>query len=37
MAYLCAYQDVVSKQILGWRVMVTITKYLITNTLQHNF
>ncbi|RZJ91016.1 MAG: hypothetical protein EOO60_08365 [Hymenobacter sp.] len=36
-AYLCAYQDLVSKQVVGWHVMVTMHEELITNALQRAF
>nr|GEV99659.1 hypothetical protein [Tanacetum cinerariifolium] len=36
-AYLCAYQDMVSKQVVGWHVMVTMPEELITTALQRAF
>jgi putative transposase len=36
-AYLCAYQDMVSKQVVGWHVMVTMPEKLITTALQRAF
>jgi transposase InsO family protein len=33
-AYLCAYQDMVSKQVMGWHVMATMPEELITTALQ---
>jgi putative transposase len=36
-AYLCAYQDTVSKQVLGWHVMGTMPAELITTALQRAF
>jgi len=36
-AYLCAYQDMVSKQVVGWHVMATMPEELITTALQRAF
>ena len=36
-AYLCAYQDLVSKQVVGWHIMATIPEELITIALQRAF
>lgn len=36
-AYLCAYQDMFSKQVVGWHVMVTMPEELITTALQRAF
>lgn len=36
-AYLCAYQDRVSKQVVGWHVMATMPEELVTRALQHAF
>jgi putative transposase len=36
-AYLCAYQDMVSKQVVGWHVLATMHKDLITRSLQCAF
>ena len=33
-AYLCAYQDMVSKQVAGWHIMATMPEELITTALQ---
>ncbi len=35
--YLCAYQDMVSKQVVGWHVMATMPEELITTALQRAF
>jgi putative transposase len=35
--YLCAYQDMVSKQVVGWHVMATMPEELITLALQRAF
>ncbi|MGI4834954.1 MAG: IS3 family transposase [Janthinobacterium lividum] len=35
--YLCAYQDMVSKQVVGWHVMATMPEELITKALQRVF
>ncbi|TFZ61723.1 IS3 family transposase, partial [Hymenobacter sp. UV11] len=32
--YLCAFQDMVSQQVLGWHVMATMPEELITTALQ---
>ena len=36
-AYLCAYQDMVSKLVVGWHVMATMPEELITTALQRAF
>ena len=36
-AYLCAFQDVASKQVMGWYVAVTMPEELVTTTLQRAF
>ena len=36
-AYLCAYQDMVSKQVVSWHVMGTMPEELITTALQRAF
>ena len=36
-AYLCAYQDMVSKQVVGWHVMATMPEELVTKALQRAF
>jgi putative transposase len=36
-AYLYAYQDMVSKQVLGWQVMATMPEELIATALQRAF
>jgi putative transposase len=36
-ASLCAYQDMVSKQIVGWHVMGCMPGKLIASVLKHNF
>jgi putative transposase len=36
-AYLCAYQDRVSKQVVGWHVMATMSEELITIAFQRAF
>jgi transposase InsO family protein len=36
-AYLCAYQDMVSKQVVGWHVMATMPEELITKALKRAF
>jgi transposase InsO family protein len=36
-AYLCAYQDMASKQVVGWHVMATMPEKLITTALQRAF
>ncbi|TDN39597.1 hypothetical protein A8B98_18085 [Hymenobacter sp. UV11] len=36
-AYLCAYQDVASKRVLGWHVMATMPEELIVTALQRAF
>ena len=36
-AYLCAFQDVASKQVVGWHVMATMPEELITTALQRAF
>ncbi len=36
-AYLCAYQDMASKQVVGWHVMATMPEGLITTVLQRAF
>ena len=35
--YLCAYQDTVSKQVMGWHVMASMPEELITTALQRAF
>ena len=35
--YLCAYQDMVSKQVVGWQVGVAMPEGLITSGLRYNF
>ncbi|AWM35196.1 IS3 family transposase [Hymenobacter nivis] len=35
--YLCAYQDMASKQVLGWQVGVSMPEELITRALQRAF
>jgi hypothetical protein len=35
-AYLCAYQDMASEQVVGWHVMATVPEGLITNALQRD-
>ncbi len=36
-AYLCAFQDVASKQVLGWHVAATMPEDLVTTALQRAF
>jgi transposase InsO family protein len=36
-AYPCAYQDMVSKQVVGWHVMATMPEKLIATALQRAF
>ena len=36
-AYLCAFQDVVSKHVVGWHVMATMPEELVTTALQRAF
>jgi transposase InsO family protein len=36
-AYLCAFQDVASKQVVGWHVMATMPEELVTTALQRAF
>ncbi|OGX84738.1 hypothetical protein BEN48_02885 [Hymenobacter glacialis] len=36
-AYLCAFQDMASKQVVGWHVMATMPEELITTALQRGF
>ena len=36
-AYLCAFQDVASKQVLGWHVAATMPEELVTMALQRAF
>ena len=36
-AYLCAYQDMVSKQVVGWQVGASMPEELITSALQRAF
>ena len=36
-AYLCAYQDMVSKLVVGWHVLATMPEELITTALQRAF
>jgi len=36
-AYLCAFQDMASKQVVGWHVMATMPEGLITTALQRAF
>jgi len=36
-AYLCAFQDVASKQVLGWHVAATMPEELVTTALQRAF
>lgn len=36
-AYLCAYQDMTSKQVVGWQVGATMPEELITTALQRAF
>ena len=36
-AYLCAYQDMASKHVVGWHVMATMPEELITTALQRAF
>jgi transposase InsO family protein len=36
-AYLCAYQDMASKQVVGWQVGATMPEELITSALQRAF
>jgi transposase InsO family protein len=36
-AYLCAYQDMASKQVVGWQVGPSMPEELITNALQRAF
>jgi len=36
-AYLCAYQDMASKQVLGWQVGVSMPEELLTSALQRAF
>ena len=33
-AYLCTYQDMISKQVVGWHVMATMPEELVTKALQ---
>jgi len=37
LAYLCAFQDMASKQVVGWHVMATMPEDLITTALQRTF
>ena len=36
-AYLCAFQDVASKRVVGWHVMATMPEELVTTALQRAF
>ena len=36
-AYLCAYQDMVGKQVVGWHVMAAMPEEVITNALRRVF
>ena len=36
-AYLCAFQDVASKRVVGWQVGATMPEELVTNALQRAF
>ena len=36
-AYLCAFQDVASKQVVGWQVGATMPEGLVTRALQRAF
>lgn len=36
-AYLCAYQDMASKQVVGWQVGATMPEELVTSALQRAF
>ena len=36
-AYLCAFQDMASKQVVGWQVGATMPEELVTNALQRAF
>jgi len=36
-AYLCAFQDVASKQVLGWHVAASMPEELVTTALQRAF
>ena len=36
-AYLCAFQDMASKQVVGWQVGATMPEELVTNALQQAF
>jgi len=36
-AYLCAFQDLVSKQVIGWQVGATMPEELVTGALQRAF
>ncbi|WP_230688480.1 DDE-type integrase/transposase/recombinase [Hymenobacter jeongseonensis] len=36
-AYLCAFQDMASKQVVGWQVGATIPKKLVTSALNRVF
>lgn len=36
-AYLCAYQDMVSKQVVGWPVLATMPEELVTTALRRAF
>jgi putative transposase len=36
-AYLCAYRDMVSKQLVSWHVMATMPEELLTTALQRTF
>ncbi|SDY98714.1 Transposase InsO and inactivated derivatives [Hymenobacter psychrophilus] len=36
-AYLCAFQDMSSKQVVGWHVMATMPEELVTTALQRAF
>lgn len=37
LAYLCAFQDVASKQVVGWQVGTTMPEELVTRALQRAF
>ncbi|RZL15882.1 MAG: hypothetical protein EOO62_02815 [Hymenobacter sp.] len=36
-AYLCAYQAMVSQQVVGWHVRATMSEELITNARQRTY
>ena len=36
-AYLCAFQDMASKQVVGWQVGATMPEELVSNALQRAF